>query len=526
MTSAGPEGKPSRAPVRPSLLWPGQVRERLAAWDRWAFAAAFVLAATIRWTIRDVHPYTAEAAHYAMSRNLWQGVDNLGSLFPDVVVDDFSWFFWQRPLLCLLYAPAALFGFEAYRVAHILVASTVPVLAAVLLRQLGTRPAFAYAAAAVLAVHPVLVPWGVLVLPDTTVAVFTLLGLLAAHDGRPFATAGLLLAGAWVKEIGFVTAAALLVLAMWREADGTRASLWPIRLGPFATLLLPVVFLSFVPLAVSLALPYGAMPGFRLGGDLAESLQRQFLLLWLAPAPLLGLLVPRVRRLCLVALAWPAFFLTFTLATGKAIEIWYNVVPATLILCAAAATLSAAPRVGPAQQRLAPTTAGIVLLTLLLVQVSVPQAHPANVAIATPLTGAGQWNLQEALDAEQARDDDLHALLGGIPADREGTWLALDMDYSLVMHPLASRAGFVFKDYTMEGDASDEAIRWWANAVEQRADATILAHQSTSLNEALREAYAPCAATLGQYTVIQPQGCQSYGDRLIEAYRERRVGKG
>lgn len=492
--------------------------------DPWVAAAAFALALAVRWTIRDVHPYTAEAAHYAMSRDLWHGVGNLGSLFPDVVVDDFSWFFWQRPLLCLLYAPAAAFGFEAYRIAHVVVAATVPALAIVLLRQLATRPAFAYAAAAILAVHPVLVPWGVLVLPDTTVAVFTLLGLLAAHHGRPFATAGLLLAGAWVKEIGFVTAAALLALAMWREADGTRASLWPIRLGPFATLLLPAVLLSFVPLAVSLALPYGAMPGFRLGGDLAESLQRQFLLLWLAPVPLLGLLMPRARRLCVVALAWPAFFLTFTLATGKALEIWYNVVPATLTLCAAAATLSAAPREGLLARRWAPTGAALVLTALLLVQVVVPQAHPANAAIATPLTQAGQWNLREALASEEARDDELHALLATIPPEREGRWLALDMDYSLVMHPLASRAGFVFKDYTMEGDASDEALRWWADAVERRADATILAHQSTSLNEALRDAYAPCAQTRGTYTVIQPQGCQGYGDRLIEAYRERRAG--
>lgn len=524
--SVPPEPAPEAAPVHPSLLWPGRARLPVPRREGPLLAAAAALAFAVRWTIRDAHPYTAEAAHYALSRNLWRGVDNVGSLFPDVVPDDFSWFFWQRPLLCLLYWPAAQLGFEAYRAAHIAVAAAVPVLATLLLRQLGTRPAFAYSAAGLLAVHPVLVPWGVLVLPDTTVAAFALGGLLAAHAGRPWATAGLLLAGSWVKEVNAVTAAALLGLALWRDADGRRSGLWPLRLGRFATLLLPVVALSFLPLAVSLALPYGTAPGFRIGGTVSEALERLFLVAWLAPVPMAGLLVPRARRLCAVALAWPAFFLAYHLVTGKAVEIWYHVIPATLTLCAAAATLSRLAEDRPRLRRLATSAASVGFAALLLVQVAVPQASPLNQAVATPLTGTGQWNLREALHAEEVRDDELAAALALIPAERRGAWLALNFDYSLAMHPLATTAGFVYKDFTLEWEMTDEALLWWADAVENRTDATLLGSTPDSLSRALVQAYAPCAATFGTYSVIVPEGCQGYGRRLADAWREQRAARG
>ena len=502
----------------PSLLWPGRIRASLARWELAPLAAAFLLAFAVRWGIRDANPYTAEAAHYAMSLHLWNGVDNLGSLFPDVQPDDFSWFFWQRPLLLLLYWPAAQLGFEAYRAAHILVAATVPVLAAVLLRQLAVQRIHAYAAAALLGVHPVLVPWGVLVLPDTTVLTFVLGALLAAHAGRPILTAALLLAGAWVKEVAVVTTGVLLLLAVWREADGTRARLWPLRLGPFATALLPAAVLSVAPLAISLVLPNAAVPGFRIGGGWEQPTERLFLLLWLAPLPVIGLLSPDARRLGLVALAWPAFFLGYHAITGKAIEVWYNVVPASLVLCAAAATLSHAPREGGAVRRWAPAATSLLVACLLAVQVVGSSGGTANRALVTPLTHTGQWSLEEALAYEEVRDDDLFTVIAAVPPGKDGVWTALNMDYSLVMHPLATRAGFVNKDFTPEWDMPDDAIRWWADAVERRADATFIADAGDSMSKALPEAYAPCATTAGIYTVIVPDACQGFEDRLIAAW--------
>ena len=168
---------------------------------------------------------------------------------------DLSWFFWQRPFLALPFYPFAAHSFEAYRAAHIVLASTVPALGAWLLRSMGIGRSASVAAAVVLAVHPILLPWGVMVLPDSLVLALTLGALLAAQHGRPAATAVLLWVATWVKEVAFVTALALLVLACWRDADGRRAGLRPFHLGPFARWLLPVVPLAFLPLWVSLQVP-------------------------------------------------------------------------------------------------------------------------------------------------------------------------------------------------------------------------------------------------------------------------------
>jgi hypothetical protein len=522
--------EPAPHAPRPSLLWPGAVARPLARWDLWLLPAAYALALAVRWTILDAEPYTAEAAHYAMARGLWRGVDNVGSLFPDVVPDDFSWFFWQRPLLCLAFWPGAMLGgFTGFRVEHVLLSSAIPALSALLLRRLGTPPAWAYGCALALCLDPVLVPWNVLVLPDSLVALLTLGGLLAAHHGRPVACAALLLASCWVKEVGIVTVLALLVLSLWREADGRRAQVWPLRLGPFASSLLPAALLAFVPLVVSLQLPYGTAPGFRTAGDLDLALERLFLLLWLAPVAAMGVLLPATRRLALVALAWPAFFLLVNLATGKAIEAWYHVVPATMVATAAAATLGALPRDSPrVALRWAPAALSVLLAGLLLVQVAVPHQEPLQRSAVTPLTGDGQWDLREALAYEAVRGDDLAAVIEAVPDGSRGTWTALDMDYSLIMHPLATSAGHVHKDFTSAGEVPEDLLRWWAHAIEQRADATFLAAapdgSATALNQAMRDAYEPCATSVGMYTVILPERCQGYGDRLVAAHRGARDG--
>ena len=90
------------------------------------------------------------------------------------------------------------------------------------------------------------------------------------------------------------------------------------------------------------------------------------------------------------------------------------------------------------------------------------------------------------------------------------------------MHPIAGRVDHVFKDFTVEWDAPDEAMHWWADAVENRSHATIMTASDDSTNQALREAYAPCAATFGQYTVILPDGCRGSGPALVEAYHRWR----
>jgi len=60
----------------------------------------------------------------------------------------------------------------------------------------------------------------------------------------------------------------------------------------------------------------------------------------------------------------------------------------------------------------------------------------------------------------------------------------------------------------------DDAIRWWADAVETRADATILVVGEDSMSQAMAEAYAPCATQAGIYVSIVPDGCQGYSEQL------------
>jgi hypothetical protein len=67
----------------------------------------------------------------------------------------------------------------------------------------------------------------------------------------------------------------------------------------------------------------------------------------------------------------------------------------------------------------------------------------------------------------------------------------------------------------------DDAVRWWADAVETRADATILAVGEDSMSQALVEAYAPCTTRAGIYASIVPDGCQGFADQLVDAWHRR-----
>lgn len=503
--------------MRPSLI-STQAPARLALRDAAVALALYAVAVGLRLSIRDAMPYTAEASHYFAARHLWHGSANIASIYPDVPHDDFSWFFWQRPLLSLLYAPAAALGFGAYRVAHILVASSLAPLGFLLLRRLGTPATYAGSAAAVLALHPGLVPWTTLLLPDATVGVLVLVALHAAHSGRATTTALVLLAAAWVKETAFVAAGALLVVSVvrdamaWRDvAQGNRPRL-P-RPGPFTWRLALVVPLAFLPLYVSLHLPGVAFPGFRLGGTWAETVERLFLLVWLAPVAMLGLVPKRVRGLAVCALAWPAFFLLYHEVTGKAVEAWYNVVPATMTVLAAAAGL------GALHDRWAAARAvGILVLALVAVQVAVPMSSATNAALTTPFGRTGQWDLQETLAYEHARDADLReavTYLHSVPGLANGTLVALDMDWSLVYYPLADLAARVDKDYTLDLHYTPDALRWWADGIANRTQAMILHDGPHEFNQQLRTAYADCSHTFGVYTVIRASECGGHEARLV-----------
>ena len=509
----------------PSLLQPGQVAAALPRWDLVLLAATYLVTVAARWSLRDVHPYTAEATHFVVAKGLWDSTTNIR--YVDFIggYDDYSWFFWQRPLLSLPFWPAAQHSFGAYRVTHLLLVAAAPALGAWLLRLLGVGPLPAYGAALALAVHPLLLPWTVLVLPDSLVLTLTLAALLLAHHGRPAATALTLLAASWVKEVAFVTSLTLLVLALWRDADGRRASLRPLHVGRFARWLAPVVPLAFLPLWVSMQVPGAVFPGFRPGGDVALMYEALWMCIWFAPVPLLALLSPRTRRFALVALAWPAFFLAYHYGRDKAIESWYNVLPATFTLLAVAAGISTLWQARGRARWAAPAIA-LAVACLLSVQVLVPDSHPLNAGLVTPLSHRGQWDYAQARANELARDDDLAAVLQVPGPGERGTWVVLDVDWSLIMHPVAANADEVVKIYSVHGPEPwrREDVEGWGQALQTHVDATVVyARPDIAINVATRAAYADCGTAVGNYMVIPAQACQGHGGGIWEEYQRARA---
>ncbi|MEK6975492.1 MAG: hypothetical protein AABY18_04020 [Candidatus Thermoplasmatota archaeon] len=494
---------------------------RLENLDWLLLALLYVLAFSFRWDLRSAQPYIAETWHYFVARNLWHSVSNVFTFDPNAPPLDLSWFFWQRPLLALPFFPFAAHSFAAYRAAHIVLVSTVPALGAWLLRSLGVGRVAAVTAAVILAVHPILLPWGVMFLPDSLVLALILAALITAQHGRPAATAVLLWAATWVKEVAFVTALTLIVLACWRDADGRRARLWPPRLGPFARWLLPGVPLAFLPLWVSMQVPGAIFPGFRPGGSGAEMMESLFLLLWLAPIPLLGLLRPATTRFTLVALAWPAFFLLYHYTQDKAMEFWYYVLPASFTVLAAAAALDASRAGVQGPRRWAVPLLSLALVGLVGVQVFVPIESEWNQGLATPLTGRGQWDLQRVQEFELIRDDGLADLIAIPGADERSTWMALDIEVSFLYYPLSEQADRVYTLSTTRAPLDRAAFAGWQWVVENATDVTVLSvRDDLAGNVATRLAYQECSVTHWPYVLIQAKACQGAGNDIWDQYRD------
>lgn len=505
--------------TRLSLLQPGRTALPLPRPEFLLLLGVYLASVAVRWGLRDVQPYTAESTHFFVARGLWDSTSNIRYLDGIGGYDDYSWFFWQRPFLTLPFWPAAQHSFLAYRTVHVLLVAAFPALGAWLLRSLGVGPLPAYAATAAASLHPVILPWTVLFLPDALVLTMTLAALLLAHHGRPAATALTLLAASWVKEVAFVTTLTLLVLAVWRDETGRPAWRRPWRVPRFAAWLAPLVPLAFLPLYVSLQVDGAVFPGFRPGGDEALMYETLWGLIWLAPLPLLCLLDGRTRRFGLVAMAWPAFFLVYHYTRDKAIESWYNTIPAAFTLLAAAAGLAMVwQRRG--KLRWAAPPAALVVALLLAVQLYVPHTHDVNHAVTTPWSGRGQWNHHEVRHAEEVRDDDMRLLMASVPAHERRLWTAQDVDWALIQYPVSDEAEEIVKVYSVDRGLTQEQAEGWAHLVENVFNATLVFNHPTNAgNLATRAAYAECSDARVHYTLILASRCKGAGSDLWVHYQ-------
>ncbi len=493
-------------PARVSLLTPTRAAFPLLRLDWVALAAVFLLAWVARWAIAGSHPYTAEAAHYIVAKNLWTSSPSYYTLYNDLH-GDLMPLFWQRPFFSLALAPGAWISFEGYRVLHLTLASLLPVLAVALLVQMGTRRWLAWPVGLVLALHPLIVPWGTLVLPDSLMAVLSLAGLLAAHQGRPLLMGAFLLAACWTKEVAIVTVLPLAAFAWWRDPDGTQNRLWPLQLGRFPTVLAAVLVLAFAPLLYSLSRGAG-FPGWGVGGDGSLVLEKVFLVVWLAPLLLLGLASPVSRRLALLGVAWSGFFLAYRFVLGRAVEAWYVVLPATLVLMAVAAGLSQTWERLPAPRRLAVPLLAVAVAGLLAFQIAAPDAHPLKAPIVTPLSGTAQWSLEQAIAFEQVREDHLYEVLAMLTA-ADTSLLTVDVDWSFVAYPLQ---GLVETVYMQDG-ALTTLWRFelgpLVDGIENRTDATLVHKVPNAVNEAIRSVYQDCVIVDNpDYVLLRGAGCK------------------
>lgn len=500
----------------PSLLTPTVVPLPLARMDWIALAAISIAAWLARAALMGSNPYTAEAAHFVLARDLWHPDVAFANLYNDGR-GGLEPLFWQRPFFSLLLAPGAMVSFAAYRMEHLLLAGLLPGLATALLLQLGTRRWMAWPVGLAFALHPLLVPWGTLALPDALMAVLCLGGLLAAHHGRPLATGLLLLAACWTKEVAIVTVLPLAALAVWRDPEGTPSRAWPVRLGRFPTALVATALLCFLPLLYSLSKPGATFPGWGVGGDGNIVLEKLFLLLWLAPLPLFALRFSASRRLALVSLAWSAFFLAYRFVLGRTLEAWYYVLPATLVLMAAAAGLSEASKSGPRPQQVAAKLVALAVAGLLAFQIVAPDHDPLKASLVTPLSGVSQWSLEQALAFERVRDDDFQAVVDALrPDDRR--LLTLDVDWSFSAHPLSGHASVL---YTHDGAAQ---VGWridtapLADGIENRTDAVVLHKVPNPVNEAVRAVYADCIVLENEgYALLRGAPCPGRAEALRAA---------
>lgn len=467
----------------------------LALW----FAAFLVRGLSI-----GAQAYGDEAAHYYVSRS-WGAEPE--EVFPGWPFG--SWLWLQRPLFSLLLWPGAVAGFTGYRLWHIAIASTLPVLVAALARRAGAAPWIALGAGSAAAFHPLMVRYGILVFPDTLLAVLALAGLYAyvSTPSRPGLAAALLLAATWVKEVGGLLLLAVLVHAghrAWRKKD---LALYPLRLDRRTTAFLAACLLAPLPLMLGILAFGGRMPGWSdntldVGGFLAFFLTA-FMLIPIAT----GLLWAKTRAWSLVGLLYPAFYAAYSWR-GGGVEAWYAILPAALALVAAAAGLQA---IAQRRRRLGQACALLCGIAVLVVA-----AVPTEVAwrgVATPAAQPPQSLVEQARGF--AREHDFDDAVAALPASQADRVFTVDVGWFYIAYPMSMRAGAVGYGYSEFASDLDP----WIRALEVDSNITFLeVHDELPLNRAIRSTYGDCLVYQNpRYMLLDSDGCAGRGDALASA---------
>jgi hypothetical protein len=491
--------------------------------------APFVLltlgAFLIRLPFADIPPYGDEGAFYYTSRHLDDFPPNVHDLYvepgseltPNVLYRPTP-LFWYRPLHYLLMFPAAQAGFQSYRLFSLALTSTIPALAAAVLRVHGARRVTAWTAGGAIGILPYFVVWSVITLPDALVTMWFLLALLCYKTNRVWAMGAALLAAAWTKETVLLGIAALLALSLWtRYRSGARFG-WPLVISKREAILAATIPLGLVPLNIALW-KGGAPPGGSGAPGWGWLLEGLFGIVWFAPLVLLGFAYGRSRALAALALVYPAFYVLYGQGLDKTVNVWYLYLPASLAVIAAAMALDSwATAVHGTGPRRAPSIVAAAFVALILVAALVPTGGAKSVFF-QPLTGRASDSVADALRYESSRDADLRDAIDATRLGPERTVFVIDVYGSYVLHPISTSGSTVWWGETRTVALLGQDIATWPVAIEERADRTLLWKQPHALNQAVRDVYADCIVLENaQYAVFEGSSCAGRSEALRERY--------
>lgn len=460
-----------------------------------------------------------EAWHYYVARHLGQDPGHIHTMLDAEGVRIRHLFLW-RPVFELLLLPAALVSFDAWRLAHLFLTSSLVPLTYFILRERGVRAPIALAGAAAVLLSPVFHTWSIIVFPDGLLTTAIAAALFFESRGRTGLATGFFVLAAWIKEVGLVLLGFLFLLELVAGLRRMDSSLCPLRLNAHQTRLALAGLIGALP-AMLFVSQGGQFPGWSTGGDPAALVDLLFLLPWLAPVVFAGLAWPRTRRAALLALVYPLFFSTYRLAFNGGVELWYHVLPSFLAVVAAALVLDELWR--RAGSRPAPRAAASAVLLVvggLLAAGAFVPGSPAKAALLSPASAEPRPSLADTFQAMERQDADLPEAFAQVPPAAWGHVFLVDPAWFLTLYPFGERAATLRYAYTEWWNGTGADLARWVILLEQFADVTLVSKPLAvgRLSEAIRTTYADCTLFENpSYVLLDTRACAGRGERLAQA---------
>lgn len=481
----------------------------------------YVAAVAARLSIWQSPVYGDESYMFMTTRTLGGHFPNIHELAKPDSGSHLEGWFWERPMTHWPLWVGSQFGFEGWRLNHLLITSLTPVFACLILRDFGVRRLIAYPAAAIFVSHPFFVSYGTLVFHDGLGVVFVAAAFWNRIRGCHVWAAALFLCAAWVAEVYMF---GLLFLLLWDLTRGLRdktTSLWPLRLTKDQTAY--AIAMVLAPVMLLYGLKKGAMfPGHGGPSGFLIMTERLFMIAWFAPVLVVGLLSPRTRLISAFGLFFPVWYI-FYYQSDLAVQIWWLLTPSFFATIGVAAVLddwlSRTRKKDRPWRAAAPVAVAVALALLVGVQLYAPSDSELKGRVTNPLTGHREWNLQQAIDYHEVRDQDLVNMLAQLtPKDRAAVFL-VDLGWFYQFYPFSEHGETVRYGYSAYHDWFMQEVRPWPIVVENMTQVTIIWKNDSTMGQALRNVYGECQRyENASYVIIDGPNCKGRSDRFLEEF--------